>query len=253
MTSTFIPPDLESSSISLPDHVSFCEVGESLVFLDLRQDRYRLIEGHGAAAIRSLYARSPEVSEQFAPYSARKASEDHVLSQLEGTGLIAIGGDPGRSVKPFVKTRAKGSIAVDLSRPPKPPRIDAFASVFQAVLRAHLLRRSRGFEAAVDRIRRGKARFAVRKANNSSCSKDQVVEYIKRYYSSRPFLYTWKDQCFFEALALSLYLQAKHRPVDWVFGVKIDPFAAHCWLESDGLVVNDTAERVSDYTPILVV
>lgn len=41
--------------------------------------------------------------------------------------------------------------------------------------------------------------------------------------------------------------------VDWVFGVRTWPFAAHCWLQWQDTVINDTLDRVSRYTPILVV
>ncbi len=49
-------------------------------------------------------------------------------------------------------------------------------------------------------------------------------------------------------------LYARHGfAVDWVFGVRTWPFAAHCWLQSGDRVLNDTLDRVGRYTPIMVV
>jgi hypothetical protein len=39
----------------------------------------------------------------------------------------------------------------------------------------------------------------------------------------------------------------------WVFGVQTRPFAAHCWLQHENIVLNDTVEHVTRYTPIMTV
>ena len=59
--------------------------------------------------------------------------------------------------------------------------------------------------------------------------------------------------CLTDSLALASFLS--RRSVSWqlVFGVKLDPFAAHCWLQDDGAVLNDAADSVSTFTPILVI
>ena len=38
----------------------------------------------------------------------------------------------------------------------------------------------------------------------------------------------------------------------WVFGVRTWPFSAHCWLQIGDAVLDDDPERVSRYTPIMV-
>jgi hypothetical protein len=35
--------------------------------------------------------------------------------------------------------------------------------------------------------------------------------------------------------------------------VKLEPFGAHCWIQDDDTVLNDTVEVVRQYTPVLVV
>jgi hypothetical protein len=35
-----------------------------------------------------------------------------------------------------------------------------------------------------------------------------------------------------------------------VFGVRTHPFEAHCWLEKDRVILDDTVEHVRWFTPI---
>ena len=38
-----------------------------------------------------------------------------------------------------------------------------------------------------------------------------------------------------------------------VFGVMARPFRAHCWLQSETEILNDDADHVRAFTPILVI
>lgn len=61
------------------------------------------------------------------------------------------------------------------------------------------------------------------------------------------------DTCLPRSIAFKLLAQAKGLAPMLVFGVKRDPFAAHCWVQDGGIVLNDTVEHVRIYTPILIV
>lgn len=57
--------------------------------------------------------------------------------------------------------------------------------------------------------------------------------------------------CLFRSRILLAFLHALgHRP-GWVFGVRTWPFRAHCWLQAGDMVLDDEAERVSAFAPIL--
>lgn len=34
------------------------------------------------------------------------------------------------------------------------------------------------------------------------------------------------------------------------FGVRLDPFAAHCWVQSDDLLLTDPAASVAEFSPV---
>lgn len=58
--------------------------------------------------------------------------------------------------------------------------------------------------------------------------------------------------CLFDSLALLLFLRHCGHNCQWVFGVREDPFAAHCWIQYGPFVLSDKLERVRLYTPIMV-
>lgn len=58
--------------------------------------------------------------------------------------------------------------------------------------------------------------------------------------------------CLFRSHLLRNYLVALGHRVDWIFGVRTWPFAAHCWLQVGDLALDDEAERLVAYHPIMV-
>jgi hypothetical protein len=58
--------------------------------------------------------------------------------------------------------------------------------------------------------------------------------------------------CLFRSHMLRAYLRALGHDAAWVFGVSVWPFHAHCWLQVDDVVLDDEADRLSSYRPILV-
>jgi hypothetical protein len=66
-------------------------------------------------------------------------------------------------------------------------------------------------------------------------------------------LFPRTDRCLVRALAfLSLCLDRDLAPF-LVFGVQTRPFLAHCWVQQGDIVLNDAAEHVRPFAPILVV
>ena len=60
-------------------------------------------------------------------------------------------------------------------------------------------------------------------------------------------------KCLLRSYLLLRQLWREGLDAAWVFGVRTYPFAAHCWLQSGEVVLDDHWERVSAYQPILAV
>ncbi|MBB5745715.1 lasso peptide biosynthesis B2 protein [Brevundimonas variabilis] len=81
---------------------------------------------------------------------------------------------------------------------------------------------------------------------------DRAGEMLAAFQAVQPWLPD-TGECLQRAFMLRSYLHASDITTDWVFGVRTWPFLAHCWIQIDDRVVGDTVERVSGFTPILVV
>lgn len=76
-----------------------------------------------------------------------------------------------------------------------------------------------------------------------------------RLYASFCALAAWfgeEDQCLARALAYRMIAMKHGHEASLVIGVKLDPFAAHCWVQNGDSLLNDRLERVRLFTPILV-
>lgn len=79
----------------------------------------------------------------------------------------------------------------------------------------------------------------------------QVYRDIRAFQNAR-LLRTAADRCLSRSIALALCLARHGCRAHVVLGVKLAPFAAHCWAQNRGEVLNDEVEEVRRYTPILV-
>ena len=59
--------------------------------------------------------------------------------------------------------------------------------------------------------------------------------------------------CLLDSLALIAQLARRSIPSELVFGVKLDPFAAHCWVQSGELLLSDRLEEIERFTPVRLV
>ncbi len=58
--------------------------------------------------------------------------------------------------------------------------------------------------------------------------------------------------CLFQAELLLRFLNAADLDADWVFGVRVWPFLAHCWLQVGDHCVSQAPDTLNIYRPIMV-
>ena len=80
---------------------------------------------------------------------------------------------------------------------------------------------------------------AVAAANEAALAVNRACRY-----------YPLKTECLHRAAASVCYLRWRGHAANLVIGVKTIPFAAHAWVELDGVVVNDRATVRDDFTVI---
>jgi hypothetical protein len=64
---------------------------------------------------------------------------------------------------------------------------------------------------------------------------------------------TAHDACLVRSLALARHLRSRGCEAQLVIGVKADPFAAHCWVQSGDWLLNEELDAVAAFAPILLI
>jgi hypothetical protein len=235
---------------ALADHVFVCLNGDHLVLLDLKEDRYWALEASQTSGLGALVGgwpvKSPDASSAADTPSPETAA---AIEVLRGRGLLTDGVPPGKDATPVVAISPARELAAEAD-PAEAQKAGSRLGFFAASVLAKLALRTWPFERVIRRVRRRKAAFASGTGQLDVERARSLVEAFMRY---RVFLFSSKNECLYDSLALLEYLARYGIHADWVFGVQTRPFAAHCWVQHGDIVFNDTVEHVSGYTPIMVV
>ena len=245
----------------LARHVFVCVQGEHVVFLDVRKDRYFALESARTAGLGHFVPGWPvpapfavdyvrQTLDSTAPALAETVDRDvlfGVISLLLEKGILTAEPDWGRPAEATVATPLRSDLTADAldERPSIGPLM--FCKFATASLRARLLLKYRTFEAVVERVR------SRRPQTTAAVTEGELLTLVGAFATLQPFFFAAKDACLFDALSLSEFLAGYGVFPSWVFGVQSRPFAAHCWLQLEGVVLNDTIDHVKRYTPIMVV
>lgn len=62
-----------------------------------------------------------------------------------------------------------------------------------------------------------------------------------------------KPNCLLDSIALIHWLGGAAASASLVFGVKLAPFAAHCWVQSETHLLNDRSDHVGRFAPVRVI
>lgn len=206
----------------------YCEVGGELVFLDLVRDRYFALRGADRAAFERLRAGGPNDSE--------------AMGRLVATGFLARADGEASLASASIEIPAKDIAAWRNER-------FGFAmavSTALALRRARRAMRAGRLASTIEERRRRKADIGVAGADEAAC------RLAARYAASR-WIHPEPPRCLVDALALDDLLLSQGLGVAMVFGVRLDPFAAHCWLQTPETVLTGTAAEARNFTPILVI
>lgn len=236
----------QSSPYRLADHVHACRFDDQVVLLDTRRNRYLGIGGAQLAALSSC----------IAGWSI--ATSDQALA-TKGANLDAL-------VKPLIDQQMLTS---ELTPRPPPPLLedplesfdswspaqaasawsDLVVMAWCGALTAIWLKRRCLADIATS-VRRLRAEETSVEAQRSP---DKLRAAVAAYLRLRPLLFTAHDRCLHDSLTLVRFLATKRLYPRWVIGARTRPFAAHSWVQSGTIVLNDVHEHARDYKPILVV
>lgn len=219
-------------AFALAPGVSFCECQGRFIFLDLQRGRYFALGADANRAFGKLVEKA-------------RLGPDHerALSGLVREGLLVTCADMAMPVgcsAPPLPTRSVAGAAADVGL------TDVCWSVARITF-ANLALKRRPLKHVLGRLAR-------RKASQGRCEppEDELLE-LASALRRAALLMSPLDQCLPRSLAAAHLLLDRGYRSKVVIAVRVQPFAAHCWLQSDSLLVNETAEEARNFTPILVI
>lgn len=223
----------------LPPDVHMCEIGSTVLFLDIPRDRYvRLTDVQSEWMFEVIKADKPDaISDDARRFCAR----------LVERSLLMSGGGEGRSLVPLQHVPPKSSL-FDLGLTSS-ASLASVGRMTLAIADCYWIFRHRHLSAAVRAARRWKADLP------GAAPEDLQTVYasVCAFRALAPYFFTSRDQCLFRSLVLARFLSLEGNRCDWIFGVRLDPFEAHCWIERDGVVLNEFSDKAHEYRAILCV
>jgi Transglutaminase-like superfamily len=233
----------------LAKHVFVCADEEFVIVLDVKRDRYFTLDAARTAALVPLLPGWPARAAAGRPGAAEEPTADAAAEPLLQQGWLLEMPAPSKEATPArppaPETELLGGLTAESATTPGRAILNfVFASVF-----AKLALRFWRFERVIRRV-------AARKAAHPDSGALDVArarQLVDSFARLRVFLFSHRDKCLHDSLALLEFLARYGIFPSWVFGVRARPFVAHCWVQYGDIVFNDTVEHVASYTPIMVV
>lgn len=196
-------------------------VGDALILLDLEKDDYLCLPGVGDAV-------------KTGEGGALQVGDAGVAVILDAAGLLG----PGR-VMPGKPLPERPLVSVIHEPAGRPPTLSMWLDGLQAALAVRKTRKGAGV----------KDYLALAGGSAGDRSPVRVAGAARAFWRMAPWL-PIEGECLVRSALLMRFLQQRGLGADWVFGVRLWPFTAHCWVQLDGVCLNDDVERLTSYTPI---
>jgi hypothetical protein len=245
----------QTTRLRLADHVRACRVGDTVVLLDLRHGRYMGLGGKQAQRLGGAIDGWP-IGDAACAADVHGADLAGLTRPLLSKGLlttqVALRSAHAEVDEPQHSLDGHDGLATIK------PGLHDLRQVAQAAAVASLWLRWRSMHAIVSSVedRRARDRAQHRETGDGVLrvmTMKQLQPAVVTFNKLRPLVFTARDRCLLDSLALINFLAAQRLYPSWIIGVKTSPFRAHSWVQCGDLVLNDQFENVRRFKPILVV
>jgi Transglutaminase-like superfamily len=221
-----------------------CEFHDGAIILDLRSDTYLAVDVQHLSNLRTRVGNWPDSGRGDQELLCREVSaSDGVIADLLSRGIL--------TTSPTFRSACSATdptAALAIPSPSWRHITPAYAAQFFVAYLTVVLRLKRGGVASLtDWLCRHQSSIH----RGYSVTREEIVERLASFLWLRPWCYTAQRRCLFDSLVLSVYLTRGMVPCTFAIGVATKPFLAHSWVQIGESVLNDTAEHVQGFRPIL--
>jgi hypothetical protein len=246
-------PGTPPRRLRLAAHVCACQSDGQVILLDLRRNKYIGVGGRHVAALAHAVDGWP----------ASALDEDHpvvapdirtLMQPLLLQGLLTDRPVDRLVEKPFTSSIGEANASLDVEDAMEDATIGArrMVQMVRSAAAAAMWLRYRSLLSIAQTVAARRAQFEPGRICGST-SPNAMREAVAAYDKLRPLVFTARDRCLHDSLALVDFLAAEGMFPRWVIGVQTQPFGAHSWVQSGETVLNDHPDRVRRFRPILVV
>ncbi|TYC98005.1 lasso peptide biosynthesis B2 protein [Novosphingobium sp. BW1] len=225
-------PGRSIMGFTLRNGISFCRVGDRIIFLDIVADRY--------------FCLSPEAEHSFRALvegGTPPPDDAHVQGLLaRGVLMTSAAQQAPVACRPIVMPLTS---VLDLDLPQPALAGTTSALCYLATTRVRL--KMAGLGQTLSWLSTRKSRLPT-----SPALPEGQVERIMAGFVSAARIASQIDLCLANSIAVASRMIAKGIRPDVVLGVQLGPFSAHCWVQHGDQLVNDRVDMVRTFTPILV-
>lgn len=229
------------SHLCFPDHIHACHLDNVWVFLDTESGTYKALRGQASALLTDILdpkAVCPDAGEA-----------GKLCKTLMNEGLLCSSSSRPHRICPEILPPPIGSIHDGQPPTGKTSLRIGYMTLLQSLMRCVHLKRYGSFQTILNAAKGWKSDCSGNKGNMLY----EAIDLTRHFHQLTPLLFSRRDACFFRSLLLLKCLCEHGIASSWVFGVRVNPFCAHCWLEYDGLVLNDHLDTVLAYKKIMAV
>jgi hypothetical protein len=226
----------------LARHVYVCRAGEAVIFLNTQTDNYGAVVGEQMHLLGAVVHGWPAEAAAGDDERAREIAE-----QLVERGMLTADAAAGKPATPTQLTASAVSVAVGLDlMEERAIRLWDIVNFLNARLRASLSLRWHGLQKTLDAVHARKLKHA-----GAVFDVQQTVELVCVFRRLRCYFVMLRERCLLHSLVLANFLASYGIFPTFVIGVRLQPWAAHSWVQQDEFVLDTTPAKVRDYTPIV--
>ena len=215
--------------------LSFCRVDGHFVFLDIESDRY--------------FALPAGLERAYASFLADGTCAEPDLRRLVQLGILTPGAGPVHRTSTTVE--AARHSALERFAETSPLRLRDLLEVATIVLSTRLRLAACPLKAILGRLCADRSACAGRPSADRQRARRDLASAVATFRRARAYVPV-STRCLLDSISIVRFLARRGLTASIVFGVTRAPFSAHCWAQSEALMLNDSVGNVTAYTPIHV-
>jgi hypothetical protein len=234
----------------LNSHIFLCRAKRHWVILDVNRDKYLCVDRAQFESLGPWIDGWQEAqTERPGPAARPPPSALALANSLLSLGILSEQPQGAKEARATTYAHPMDALDLDVAASASTSRGTHALSFFLGCASASRQLRKQRFESIVAGVQaRKRAKGDSAGAFDLERAQPLLAVFTRlRLFYPRPYL------CLFDSLALIHFLARFDLYPDWVFGVRADPFEAHCWVQAGNIALNDTVARVSALTPIMTI